>query len=103
MAIGYLNLNVWAAQAEVLEVCGLEMQRIYVRKAFLGKEIGKLLLEHALTLARSMDLSYVWLAVWEKNPRAIRFYEKNGFAAFGSCLFLLGADKQTDILMKRPL
>ena len=40
---------------------------------------------------------------WEKNPRAIRFYEKNGFTTFGSHVFQLGDDAQTDILMRRSL
>ncbi|MEN9961197.1 MAG: Protease synthase and sporulation negative regulatory protein 1, partial [Bacteroidota bacterium] len=38
--------------------------------------------------------------VWEKNSRAIRFYEKQGFVAFDQHIFQLGEDAQTDILMK---
>ena len=48
-------------------------------------------------------MSYVWLGVWEQNPRAIRFYEKNGFVPFDTHVFILGEDKQTDILMKKIL
>ena len=101
--IGYLKMNVGAAQTEQVDFDGVEIQRIYVRQAFLGKEVGKILLDHALSVARSMGALYVWLAVWEKNPRAIRFYEKNGFEAFGSHLFRLGEEDQTDIMMKRRL
>ena len=45
----------------------------------------------------------VWLAVWEHNARAIRFYEKHGFARVGEQLFRLGADTQTDWLMARAV
>ena len=48
-------------------------------------------------------MKYIWLGVWEENPRATRFYQKNGFVAFGKHIFKLGDDEQTDILMKRPL
>ena len=41
--------------------------------------------------------------VWEQNPRAIRFYEKNGFVSFDKHIFKLGDDKQTDIMMKLEL
>jgi ribosomal protein S18 acetylase RimI-like enzyme len=43
----------------------------------------------------------VWLGVWEKNLRAISFYEKNGFIAFDQHIFQLGDDRQTDIMMKK--
>ncbi|MBT6866610.1 MAG: GNAT family N-acetyltransferase, partial [Candidatus Marinimicrobia bacterium] len=33
-------------------------------------------------------------------PRAIKFYEKNGFVPFDKHIFKLGNDKQTDIMMK---
>jgi ribosomal protein S18 acetylase RimI-like enzyme len=101
--IGYLKLNTGSAQTEFVDPGGLEIQRIYVRKTYLGAGVGLLLLDHALQVARSKGLPYVWLAVWEKNPRAIRFYEKNGFVPFGSHIFRLGADEQVDIMMKRIL
>ena len=40
----------------------------------------------------------MWLGVWEYNPRAQRFYEKNGFQIVGKHVFQLGADPQTDLL-----
>jgi ribosomal protein S18 acetylase RimI-like enzyme len=45
----------------------------------------------------------MWLGVWEENPRAIRFYQKQGFVEFDQHIFQLGEDAQTDILMKLNL
>jgi ribosomal protein S18 acetylase RimI-like enzyme len=45
----------------------------------------------------------IWLAVWENNPRAMRFYEKNGFRVAGKTLFRLGGDIQHDFVMARNL
>jgi len=101
--IGYLKLNFGSAQTELQENEGLEIERIYVLQAFHGKKIGQLLYEKALEIAKDHHASYVWLGVWEENPRAISFYQKNGFIPFDKHVFRLGDDEQTDILMKKSL
>ncbi|MBU3660236.1 MAG: GNAT family N-acetyltransferase [Flavobacteriales bacterium] len=101
--IGYLKINFESAQTEQKTANSLEIERIYVRKEYLGKNIGQSLLEAAFQIARAKDLENVWLGVWEENKRAIRFYEKNDFIAFDKHIFLLGEDAQTDILMRRKL
>ena len=45
----------------------------------------------------------LWLGVWERNPKAIRFYEKQGFERVGAQTFTLGADVQRDAVMRVPL
>jgi ribosomal protein S18 acetylase RimI-like enzyme len=45
----------------------------------------------------------LWLGVWERNPRAISFYEKFGFVAVGERTFPLGGDPQRDIIMVRAV
>jgi diamine N-acetyltransferase len=101
--IGYLKLNTGASQTELKDSRALEIERIYVAKAFHGKKVGQLLYEKAIQVARKAGLEYVWLGVWEENARAIRFYEKNGFVPFDKHLFKLGDDIQTDIMMKLKL
>ncbi|MBC8112299.1 MAG: GNAT family N-acetyltransferase [Verrucomicrobia bacterium] len=98
--IGYLKINFADAQTELKDENALEIERIYIKKAHLGKQVGKLLLDEAMTVARQHSLQYVWLGVWENNERAIKFYEKQGFEKFGTHIFVLGKDEQTDNLMK---
>jgi ribosomal protein S18 acetylase RimI-like enzyme len=45
----------------------------------------------------------VWLGVWERNARAIRFYEEWDFHPAGTQPFLLGTDLQTDLVMVRRI
>lgn len=59
-----------------------------------------MLYEKALQIAKHKNTAYIWLGVWEENPRAISFYKKNGFEAFDNHVFILGNEEQTDILMK---
>lgn len=101
--IGYLKINFGQAQTELKEDSTLEIERIYVLNKFHGKKVGQQLYEKAIKIARQKSVDYVWLGVWEKNPRAIRFYEKNGFIAFDKHIFKLGKDEQTDIMMKLQL
>ena len=98
--IGYLKVNIGQAQTELQDHKALEIERIYVLKAFHGQRVGQLLLKKAIELAKQKEATYLWLGVWEENPRAIRFYEKNGFVPFGSHLFKMGNEAQRDILMK---
>jgi diamine N-acetyltransferase len=100
---GYLKLNHPLAQGENLGNNCLEIQRIYSMPAFYGKGVGEALMQKSIAIAKENNYEFVWLGVWERNPRAIRFYEKKGFEIFGSHPFLFGTDLQTDILMRRLL
>ncbi len=101
--IGYLKINFGDAQTELIEDTTLEIERIYVLKEFHGKSVGQILYNKALQIAKQNNIDYVWLGVWEENPRAIQFYKKNGFVAFDKHIFKLGNEEQTDIMMKLKL
>ena len=101
--IGYLKVNFGKAQTDFKEDDSIEIERVYVLSEFHGKEVGKKLLDKAIEISREKNAKSVWLGVWEKNYKAIRFYHKNGFVEFGKHPFILGDDIQTDILMRRQL
>ena len=101
--IGYLKINFGQSQTELQDGNGIEIERIYVLKDYHGKSIGQLLYNQAIKIARQKNVNYVWLGVWEENPRAIKFYKKNGFVEFDKHVFKLGNDEQTDIMMKLEL
>jgi ribosomal protein S18 acetylase RimI-like enzyme len=100
---GYIKINLNTAQTELQESQSLEVERIYVVADHHGKKIGHQLLNFAIQMAQDKNLQYVWLGVWEHNHKAIYFYEKHGFKVFSSHPFMLGSDKQTDLLMKKEL
>lgn len=101
--VGYLKINFGEAQTENKTENSMEIERIYVSKEFQGKKVGKALFNKAVLIAKEKKVSYVWLGVWERNTKAISFYVKNGFKAFGKHIFVLGNDPQTDIMMKLKL
>lgn len=99
--IGYLKVNIGAAQTEFNAANSLEIQRIYVLKTYHGKKVGQLLYAQAEELAQKKQVDFIWLGVWEKNERAIHFYQKNGFEIIDQHIFKLGTDLQTDYIMKK--
>ncbi|HQX45313.1 MAG: GNAT family N-acetyltransferase [Saprospiraceae bacterium] len=103
LVIGYMKLNYGSSQTELQDNSAIEIERIYTLKEYHGKGIGQILYNHVLEIARQKNTDYIWLGVWEANPRAINFYNKNGFVEFDKHIFKLGNDEQTDIMMKLKL
>lgn len=101
--VGYIKLNCGEAQSDIKTEPGIELERIYVVPEVQGRGIGEYLLHEAIGMAESDRFPYLWLGVWEKNERAIKFYKRHGFEHFSSHTFMLGNDPQTDLLMKLDL
>ena len=100
VVVGYFKINWGNAQTDLKDNDALEIERIYVLKEFQRKHLGQKMLAKIIEIAKNKKAKYIWLGVWEKNIKAIRFYEKNGFVKFGEHDFMLGNEKQNDHLMK---
>ena len=98
--VGYLKINVGQAQNELQDNNALELERIYVLKEYQGSGVGQVLFDIAIQVARRRRSEFLWLGVWEKNFKALKFYERFGFIEFDKHIFKLGNDVQTDIMMK---
>jgi diamine N-acetyltransferase len=101
--VGYIKINYSSAQTEFKDEHAVEVERIYVLASQQGKQIGKQMIDFAITKAIADKLNYIWLGVWEHNHSAIRFYEREGFKQFSTHEFWAGNDKQIDLLMKKEL
>ena len=97
--IGYLKINKLDAQTEFKDKSSMEIERIYIDAKHQGKSSGTQLLNKVKEIARRAGAKYIWLGVWEKNLRAIRFYERNGFEIFSVHEFQMGDEVQFDKLM----
>ena len=94
---------VGGAQTELQDNASLEIERIYVLQDFQKMRIGHLLFEKAVEIAQGAQLRRIWLGVWEKNLKALQFYEKKGFQVFSSHLFMMGDEPQNDLLLELVL
>jgi ribosomal protein S18 acetylase RimI-like enzyme len=80
-----------------------ELWRFYVDPALHGRGVAPQLMTAALEAARARHAATLWLGVWERNYRAQAFYRKYGFTDIGAHTFVLGTDRQTDLIMARSL
>ena len=93
--LGYAQLRVRTPVAEIW--------RFYVDRAQHGRGLAQRLMDESLRLLTRAGATDVVLAVWEHNPRAIAFYRKLGFEVVGEQPFVLGDERQRDLVMRRPL
>jgi diamine N-acetyltransferase len=101
---GYAQLRWGAAAPEcVTGPTPGEVLRFYVRSEHHGHGVATALMDAALELLSQRGCRTAWLGVWERNPRAIAFYRKQGFVAVGEQTFVLGTDHQRDKVFVRPL
>ena len=81
----------------------IELVRIYAGKEWIGQGVGSALMRESLEEAVRKGCDVIWLGVWEQNERAIRFYYRWGFHERGRQEFLLGSDRQTDLVLARSV
>lgn len=101
--VGYAHVVSGPAPEPVRGRAPMELRRLYVARAWHGRGVAQALMEAALDVAREWGAETLWLGVWERNPRAVAFYAKYGFTRVGEHTFMLGADRQTDWLLARPV
>jgi diamine N-acetyltransferase len=100
---GYMYLRCGPAPECVPAAAPIELGRVYVDAPWQGRGLAARLLDESLREAREWGGDALWLAVWQRNERAIRFYRKHGFEVVGTQPFRLGEELQDDYLMARPL
>lgn len=100
--VGYLKLK-FASTHALLKGKQVELEKIYVVDSEFGKGAGKLLMDHALVIAKQHQYEILFLGVWEQNHRAVAFYKKYGFEVFTTRTFQLGQNLCDDFLMKLSL
>ncbi len=81
----------------------IEIVRIYARQEWQGRGVGAALMKACLSEAERRGYDTIWLDVWERNNRALAFYQKWGFVEVGSQTFQLGDDLQYDLVLQRAV
>ena len=99
--LGYAKMRV--NLAENPDPKALEIERIYIDKTYHGQKYGAALIQKCMEVALQKGYQSLWLGVWEYNQKAMAFYERWGFEKFGTHIFQLGDDAQTDYLMSKKL
>ena len=81
----------------------VQLGKFYTRAEAHGTGVAAPLMQATLAEAARRPVTGIWLGVNEENTRAIRFYEKSGFAKVGRKHFLVGDRQEDDDVLERPL
>ncbi len=103
LPVGYARLVEGPAPPCIRTPKPVQIARLYARKPWIGRGVGAALMAACLAGARSRQGDGIWLGVWGRNTRALQFYGQWGFSEVGAQPFLLGNDRQTDLILWLPL
>ena len=101
--VGYSVIHSGQTHPTVTAERPMQLTRIYVDRTHIGSGIGSRLIERCLAEAAAQAHDVVWLGVWERNQRAIAFYERWGFRQVGEMQFDFGGELQRDVVLARPV
>ena len=101
--VGFAQLRLRELRDDAAGPAEIELWRIYLDRSLHGMGVGRRLLATLGEAAQERGATAMWLAVWEKNPRAIAFYEKHGFDRAATQTFQVGDEVQNDLVLRRPL
>mgnify|MGYP006079718441 CR=1 FL=1 len=76
-----------------------EIQKLYIRPRFHGKEIAYNLMTSAIAEVTKPGIEKIWLGVYSDNIRAKKFYSKFGFHIVGETYFIMGSERHLDHIM----
>ena len=97
---GYAKLHRGSHSEAIAGPRPVELERIYAKSSLIGEGVGKTLLHTAIKIAQAEGFQTLWLGVWEFNTRATEFYHRQGFVDVGNKEFMLGSERQTDLIMQ---
>ena len=100
---GYAMLRAMGNPSCITDSNAVEIARLYAAPSSIRTGVGSALMSRCVDEARSRRFTTMWLGVWEHNARAIAFYGRWGFDVVGRQSFLLGTDRQSDLVMARQV
>jgi len=101
--VGYTKIIANEKQENVISQNTCQLERIFILNEFIPLKIGKQLLTYTEERAKALKFDMMWLSVYIKNPRAIRFYEKNEFENVGSKNFMVNGKSYENIVFSKKL
>jgi GNAT superfamily N-acetyltransferase len=100
---GYAILSRSEPPSCVVGPDSIELARFYLGATFIGCGYGRELMHAVHAEARQLGARTLWLGVYDRNVRAVRFYERSGMARVGGKEFLFGNHVYIDPIYSGPV
>jgi diamine N-acetyltransferase len=81
----------------------VELDKLYLLPGYKGAGVAQALTDWAIAQAIAAGGDVMLLSVYSDNPRAQRFYQKNGFAWVADTYFMVGNQRDEEYLYLKPL
>lgn len=101
--IGAAKLGAFKLPVEPVGARVRELHRLYVVEEAKGAGVAAALMEWTIAAARQDGADALYLGVWRHNHRAQRFYARYGFEVVGAYEFVVGATRDPEYVMRKPL
>jgi diamine N-acetyltransferase len=76
----------------------VELKQLYLHRAAHGSGVGQALMDWAIAQAETDNADEMLLSVYSDNPRAQRFYVRNGFIKISDTYFMVGNHRDPEFL-----
>lgn len=103
LPIGYVKLVLHVKHESVVSQNNCRLEKIYILNEFIPLKVGQQFLNFIVEKARELQLDTMWLSVYIKNNRAIRFYERNEFKNVGELNFLVNGTTYENIVFSKKI
>lgn len=103
LPVGYAKLVVNASNENITSQNSCQLERIFILNDFIPLKIGQQLLTFVEEQSKKMQLDTMWLTVYIKNNRAIRFYKRNEFKNVGELNFVVNGKGYENIVFSKKM
>lgn len=79
LPVAYAKLKLFSPYEKISDPKPAQLQKIYILQDYIGQSIGEQLQNELFNEVKLNGIKTLWLAVWDENEKAIRFYERYGF------------------------
>ena len=101
--VGYAHVRRAKVPACVADREAVELSRLYLLASAQGRGVGAALMGRALEAVVQLGGRTVWLGVYDRNERALAFYDAWGFAQAGTHEFVFGGQVYADPVLARAI
>lgn len=79
LPVGYAKLKKYSPYEKLHDPRPAQLQKIYLLTDFTRIGIGEKMQDALFNEVALNGIETLWLAVWDKNDKAVQFYERHGF------------------------
>lgn len=103
LPVGYAKITLNKSHKNITTTNNCCLDKIYILNDFISMKLGQKLLNFVVNEVEKLQFQTLWLSVYVKNNRAIRFYQKNDFKDIGITVFTVNQKEYPNIVFAKNI